>query len=216
MKLEMSLSTKKAWLVIDQLEFTIRSSKGFSLTEVLLASTVFGLLVTAFVGAYLYGQESMMLAGNRARAALLAEEGLEAIRNIRDAGFSNLTDGTYGLAIAGSRWTLSGTSDTIDIFTRQVIIASIDPKRKSVTANVAWRQNPQRNGLVSLVSRFTNWQNSALPPADCNDYAISLGYNAGTCRANIVQCNNNGETYEPGGDIFCNGGASSDTCCALP
>ncbi len=125
--------------------------------EVLLSVAVFGLLTTALVGAYLYGEEATMLAGNRARANLLAEEGLEAVRNIRDPAYANLTDGTYGLTTAGNQWNLSGASDTNGIFTRQVVISTVDTKRKSVTANVTWQQNPQRTGSVSLVTRLTNW-----------------------------------------------------------
>lgn len=194
--------------------------QGFSLVEVILASAVFVLLVMALVGAYLYGQEATALAGNRARANMLAEEGLEAVRNIRDDGFFNLTDGTYGLTTTGNQWNLSGSQDITDIFTRQVVISTVDSNRKSVIANVSWQQNPQRNGLVSLVSYFTNWQNSAPPPADCNAYAISLGYNAGICRQNTQQCANNSEIYESGGDANCvtsfPGDPSHDTCCALP
>src|SRR3989344_4346641 len=91
-------------------------TRGFSVVEVLLSSTVFILLVTALVGAYLYGEESTMLGGNRERATMLAEEGLEATRNIRDAAFSSLSDGTFGLATTSNEWNLSGSSDSIDIF----------------------------------------------------------------------------------------------------
>jgi len=139
----------KAWLVINQ--------AGFSLVEVILSTAVFVLLVTALVGAYLYGQEATMLAGNRARANMIAEEGLEAVRNIRDPAYANLTDGTYGLTTTGNQWNLSGSNDVSDIFTRQIIISSVDAKRKSVTANVTWQQNPQRTGSVSLVTYLTNW-----------------------------------------------------------
>lgn len=194
--------------------------QGFSLVEVMLAGAVFALLVTALVGAYLYGEEATMLAGNRARAALLAEEGLEAARNIRDAGFSNLTNGAYGLSTAGNQWSLSGSSDASGIFTRQIVIASVDAERKSVTATVTWQQNPQRTGSVVLVSRFTNWQASAPAPASCNEYAVQQGYGGGTCRQNTVQCNNNGETHLSGGDADCvtsfPGDPSHDTCCVLP
>lgn len=131
--------------------------QGFSLVEVVLASAVFVLLVTAFIGAYLYGQEAAVLAGNRAQAVMLAQEGLEAVRNMRDFTFTTLTDGTYGLSTAGNQWSLSGSEDIFGIFTRQIIISSVDVARRSITANVSWQQNPQRNGLVSLTTRLTHW-----------------------------------------------------------
>lgn len=149
MKSERSQSTPKGW--------SVTNHRGFSLVEVILSSAVFVLLVTALVGAYLYGQEASSLAGNRARAVMLAEEGLEAVRNIRDPAYINLSDGTHGLTTTSNQWDLSGSSDTTDIFTRQIIISSVDAKRKSVTANVTWQQNPQRTGLVSLTTRLTNW-----------------------------------------------------------
>src|ERR1041384_6828468 len=92
---------------------------GFSPVEVLLAATIFGMLVTAIVGAVIYGRNSTDGAGNRSRASLLAEEGLEAVRNIRDASYANLTDGTYGIAQSANQWALSGASDTSGIYTRQ-------------------------------------------------------------------------------------------------
>lgn len=131
--------------------------KGFSLVEVILATSVFVLLVTTLVGAYIYGQESTMLAGNKAKATFIAEEGLEAVRNIRDSAFANLVDGTYGLTTTGNQWNLSGSSDLTGIFTRQMVISTVDSKRKLVTSNVSWDQNAQRSGLVSLSTRFTNW-----------------------------------------------------------
>ncbi len=138
-------------------EPSVTKLAAFSLTEIILASAVFGLLVTALVGSYLYGQEATALAGNRARAVLLAEEALEAMRNIRDPAFVNLTDGTYGLVTTGNQWAVSGAQDTTDIFTRNINIVSVDSKRKNITANVTWQQNVQRTGTVSLVTRLTNW-----------------------------------------------------------
>lgn len=131
---------------------------GFSLIEVILSSAIFALLVTALVGAYLYGQEATALAGNRARAVMLAEEGLEASRNIRDASYSNLTLGTHGLQISSNQWGFSGTADVTDsFFTRQIVVSSVDANHKNVTSTVSWQQNPVRTGTVSLITRFTNW-----------------------------------------------------------
>lgn len=189
---------------------------GFSTIEALLSSSILVLIVTAFMGAYIYGSESTTLAGQRDRAAFLAEEGLEASRNIRDENFSNLTNGTYGLTTTGNHWNLSGSSDTTDIFTRSITISTVDVNRKQIVSTVTWQQNPQRTGSVSLTSYLTNWKAGVSPPAICNDYAISQGYIAGTCRQNEQQCTNNGEIHLANGDAFCTGGLSADTCCGQP
>lgn len=134
--------------------------KGFSLIEVLLAVSLLGLLATGIIGALLYGQESTVLSGKRASAAFLAEEGIEAVRNIRDNAFTNLTNGTYGLTTTGNTWNFTGSSDTTDIYTRAITISQVDTNRKEVTSTVTWQQNAQRSGTVSVVSYITNWQDS--------------------------------------------------------
>ncbi len=197
------------------------NSKGFSLVEVLLAVAVFSLIVTGLIGGLIYGEQSTALAGQRARAATLADEGLEAVRNIRDANFSNLTDGTFGLTTTGNQWNLSGASDTSDIFSRAITISTVDANRKSITSSITWQQNPQRGGLVQAVTYLTNWKASSGgggPPSSCAAYCVSLGgYSTGTCRQNTQQCTNYSETYESGGDSICvtnfPGDPSHDTCC---
>lgn len=135
------------------------TQKGFSTIEALLASTILVLIATALMGAYIYGSESTTLAGQRARAAFLAEEGLEASRNIRDASFSNLTNGTNGLATSGSQWIFSGTSDiTNSFYTRQITTSTVDTRRKKMDIALTWQQNTQRSGTSSLESRLTDWR----------------------------------------------------------
>jgi Tfp pilus assembly protein PilV len=131
--------------------------KGFSLVEAILAVAVFALLVTALAGAIIYGEQAQEIAGKRARAAYLAEEGLQALRNLTQEGFNNLTVGTYGLAISSNQWILLGSSDATDIFTRQVAISSIDSRRKDATVTVSWQQTPTRTGQLTATSRYTNW-----------------------------------------------------------
>lgn len=205
MKLKLSISMLKARF----------NTKGFSLVEILLSGFLFAFLVTAFVGAYIYGQDSTSSAGRRDRAVYIAKEGLEAVRSIRDDAFSNLVDGTYGLAISSNQWVLNGSSDTTDIFTRQITIATVDADTKQVSCDVTWQQNPQRAGDVSLVTYLTNWQANIVQITSCPSYcqSLGLGYTGGTCRANANQCNVNGETNQSGGDTYCTGGPSADTCC---
>lgn len=133
------------------------NSKGFSIVEVLLSVSIFGLLVVALVGILLYSQETANLSGRRAQAVFLAEEGLESDRNIRDSNYAALTTGSHGLAQA-TNWSFSGTSDTTDVYSRVQAISNISSQRQSVTSTVTWDQNLQRTGSVSLETRYTNWR----------------------------------------------------------
>lgn len=132
-------------------------NKGFSLVEVILASALALLLVTTIITGYLYGQESSAIAGKRVSAVLLAEEGLEAARSIQDKDFATLTSGTHGIATSSNVWILSGTSDNVGGYNRQLVVTDVDANRKDVTANITWQQTLGRAGIVSLTTRFTNW-----------------------------------------------------------
>jgi prepilin-type N-terminal cleavage/methylation domain-containing protein len=147
------------------------TKRGFSLVEVILAAAVFGMLTTALVGAYLYGEESTQLAGNRARAALYAQEGLEALRNIRDTNVGSMSAGVFGLATTSNRWVFAGTSDTNGIFTRQITIGFVGTKRWVATSSVTWQQNGQRAGLVEMTTRLSKW--TAVQPTAGNSLVVS-------------------------------------------
>ena len=152
MKLEMSqLIKKEPWTIS-------RNRQGFLLVEVLLSSSVFIMLVTAFVGVFYYGFEASTLAGNRSQATMLAEEGQEAVRSMKNVNFANVTDGAHGLVYSNNAWSFSGTQDVAGLYTRQVIVSTIDPNRKSITTNITWQQTPGRAGSVSLLGRLTNWK----------------------------------------------------------
>jgi hypothetical protein len=150
---------KKAWLTIK------RKAQAFLLVEIILTSSVFVLFMTAFVGAFYYGIQSSSLAGDRARAVLLAQEGIEAVRSIRNSNFANLTDGTYGLSYSSGVWSFAGTQETIGIFTRQVVVSTTGTNQKTVVVTVTWQQSASRIGSFSLTAQYTNWKTIVnLPP----------------------------------------------------
>jgi hypothetical protein len=113
----------------------------------------------AIIGSLIYGRNSSADAGDRTRANYIAEEGIEAIRNIRNAGYSNLTNGTYGLVQSGGSWTLSGSSDTNGIYTRSVTVAASGTNRKTVTSHVDWN-GIGGGGQTDVVTELTNWMAS--------------------------------------------------------
>ena len=138
-----------------------RRSSGFSIIEVILAGSLFAIVMTGVMSAVLYGAEGSSGAGARSEASFLGEEGLDVMQNIRDESFTNLLPGTFGLAVSSSRWVTSGTQDIVDVFTRQIGVSSTDSKRRDVTARIVWSQNPVRSGSISLTTRLTDWRRAA-------------------------------------------------------
>lgn len=164
----------------------MQTNRGFSLIEVLLAGTLFALFALGFLLSLSYSQESVQLSGNRVRASQLAEEGIEALRVVRDTNAQNgtyaLPSGVYGIHPVGSRWSLSGSSDTIGIYTRTLTLSSADGQT-SVVSTVTWPANNQRNGSLSLVTQFTNWkqppQTVVTPSPTCTLSASPTSINQG-------------------------------------
>lgn len=136
----------------------LHTKKGFVLVEALLAIAVLTVFIGTFIRAYVYGEESSLFAAARVRAGQLAEEGLEAARNIRNGNFTNLTVGNHGIVISANKWAFSGTSDTTGIFQRVINVSTVDADRKLVTSTITWQQNPQRTGTVTLSTYLTNWR----------------------------------------------------------
>ena len=132
--------------------------RGFSLIEAVLTIAVFGFLVTALAGGYAAGRATAAAAGLRTRAVFLAEEGLEAVRALRDQNFANIPDGTYGLTLSSGVWRLTSAPETVDVFTRRLTITTLSANRRQVTALVSWSERPGYDRTVTLASELTNWR----------------------------------------------------------
>lgn len=112
--------------------------KGFMMVEIMIVASI---MVIAFVVAIAVSQKSIQVgrqAVNVSQANFLLEEGAEAVRIVRDnawTGISNLTLGSnYYPTFSGGTWTLSGTPNTVGIFTRTVVVSSVN--RNAGTGNI--------------------------------------------------------------------------------
>jgi prepilin-type N-terminal cleavage/methylation domain-containing protein len=133
-------------------------NSGFSLVELLVAISVFLIFITTTINIIVSVNRQLQNASNKERAAALSEEALEAVRNIRDENFNNLIDGTYGLSSLNSQWEFSGTSDTNDIFNRQIVISTINAYQKKVVSTVTWQDQISQNNSVTQSTYLTDWQ----------------------------------------------------------
>ena len=142
----------------------IKDRNGFSLVEAIIATALVGLFLSACSLGLSYGVRSTKEAGRKQQAIYFAEEGLAAVQNIRDAAYTNLTDGTWGLTTAGNQWDLSGASDVNGLFTRAVTIASFGATAKQVTSSVTWNDTSTKAQTISLTTYLSDWLSAATSP----------------------------------------------------
>jgi len=131
---------------------------GQSLAEIIIAVGVFAIGMATVGMLVLNAQSSSIRSIERTKAVFLAKEGLEAIRSIRNGDYDYITDGTYGIALSGGRWTLSGASDSQDKFTRTVSITSLDVDTKRIESNVSWQSQSGPPGNVVYSEQLADWE----------------------------------------------------------
>lgn len=129
--------------------------KAFGLLEMVLASSIFVLLLFSVVGLLLYGRDNLQKDNLVSRATLVASEGISAVESIRSDDFNNLVDGVYGLSFNGN-WSLYEDFDEVDDFKRRVTISSLSEKEKKVAVEVTWFKSFSKLGRVLLTKHFLN------------------------------------------------------------
>ncbi len=113
--------------------------KGFGIIEVLIASVVIVLIIGAVTSAGMSSLRSSTRLQRRGQAAYLAQEGLEAVRQIRDTNWvdgNNLTNwatlenlsGDKKLSFASGRWGLVDMATADDL--EKITIDGMEFKRK--------------------------------------------------------------------------------------
>lgn len=176
----------------------LKPRRAISLIEVLLALVIFVL----FVGGIFYLAVDVRDQSSQGRlkseALTYAEEGLEAVRFIRDQDFWDLEDGTYGLLESGGTWSFSGTSDTIDAFYERSIVidpvyrdvdgniastGTLDPLTKKVTSAVEWSWRGVVLDSVELTTYYTNWRGDQWMLTTCTEFASGTYSNSAAVAA---------------------------------
>lgn len=138
-----------------------KKSRGVSLVEVVIGAGIMATLSVAIFSAYTFMSRYAMQNTPYVQASMLAEEGIEAVKVMRDFGWNdnigNLTiDTDYRLVWSNSRFSATTTPSLIDNkFDRYFTLADVyrdgsfnivsspgtlDTGSKKVTVTVAWRQ----------------------------------------------------------------------------
>lgn len=138
--------------------------KGQSLIELLIALGIFvsmaGVIVFILLNSYVSGLRGF----ENSKALFLAQEGLEAVRSIRNNDWNALAAGSHGLDFTDSEWLFSGTEENISSLkegVRQLIVENIGADRKKITSKITWKSLQNITQAISLASNFANWQSPA-------------------------------------------------------
>lgn len=151
---------------------------GFSLVEVMVAVAIMVMFFLAIYEMIMFANKITANSLRRVEAVNFAQEGIEAVRTIRDNSWTtNLTgvinNTNYYLAIVGGKWAINQTPAPLlnTIFTRTIkfyevsrdvngnIVAiggTVDPKTKKVVSMVSWNERGQTYN-VSLETYITNF-----------------------------------------------------------
>lgn len=178
---------------------SLASRRGSLLIDALLAVTIFGAVVAAFSTGIFAGSEGTNRAGNRVRAVYIADEGLEAVRIIRDYDTADPDDGyaliealaqstepaTHGIQLSQSTgtWEISGTETIIDgIFTRKIefLQPGADDNERIVTSTVDWTDPGGQDTSVVAETILTDWHTDPPPPPPDWSTPLLVGNNGVT------------------------------------
>lgn len=140
----------------------MKNQKGFSLIEIIIASSILLLIVVSIFSSYAISLSASAKNIAYLQSAFLAEEGVEALKNMRDWGFASniaaLTNGTaYRLEWQDSQWQATTSKTFIDdkfdrTFSLQAVNrdeshnivtsgGSVDAGTRKVTVSVSWNEN---------------------------------------------------------------------------
>jgi competence protein ComGC len=141
----------------------LKDQKGFLLIEIILAIAIFAMLSFVALSAFIYGRDATVVSGNNMIASEIVNESIEAVHNISDSNYlnlSNYTNGTtYYLQQVGTQWSLSSSPTLINgIYTPAVVFTAgpISDSRQ-VTVTVTWKEDITRNGSLSATTYMSNW-----------------------------------------------------------
>ncbi|MFH1533752.1 MAG: prepilin-type N-terminal cleavage/methylation domain-containing protein [Nitrospirota bacterium] len=163
-----------------------KTQKGFMLVEVMLAMVIFAIFS---IGVFYLSLDTVQrdLKVNLGTEALLyAQEGVEAVRNIRDKNFLLLTNGDKGLSLVAGSWEFIAAPEDIDgYYSRTITIEDIyrndsgnidteglnyDPDTKKITSEVSWMQKGVIPKSISLTSYLSNWTGDDWIETTCTDF----------------------------------------------
>lgn len=180
--------------------------KGLTVIEIILAITIFALFSIGvfYLSLNTLQRDSKIELDNI--ALIYAQEGLEAIRAMRNNDFLALTNGDHGLAFSADAWSFIAAPEDIDgFYSRTITIEDVyrdvfgnivvesgilDPDTKFITSEVNWLLKGIFPRSVSFSTYLSNWPGTDWLQTTCSEFNTGTFFNTETVEANSPPTNN--------------------------
>ncbi len=161
------------------------NKKAFVILEIIIATTLFALLSVGAVYLALDTMQNDSKTQFDSEALLYAQEGLEAVRNMRDRDFASLTNGDHGLELVSGEWQFIAAPEDVDgFYSRTIIIEDVyrdefgdiaetgdlDPEIKRVISEVTWLWKGFIDRPVTLTTYLSNWPSDDWVQTTCTEF----------------------------------------------
>ncbi len=140
-----------------------RNKTGFSILEIIISISLFMIFVVTVLNIANYSFKQIIHSANIDQAGILANESLEIVKNIRDADFSGLNNGEFGLSANAGKWALADSPDEVGFFERSVQIADFNNDQKFIFVTITWSDSVSDENIFSAQTYLTNWRGEIDP-----------------------------------------------------
>lgn len=142
----------------------------------MVATAIILAAVLALLGAHNLFLKMALSNANAVKAAYLAEEGVEAMRFLRNKSWDNniatLTVGTnYGLVLSGNTWQTSPTSKYVENFERTVALNLV---YRDANGDIVSSGGTLDTGTLLLTSSVSWWTGTATTTKSITTYLTDL------------------------------------------
>ncbi len=152
--------------------------QGQSMVEIVVALAIFVLIIASLTSLILGSFSSLERGKQFTKAQTLAQEGIEAVRTIRDRAWNELIYNRSAVAVAGNQWVFvgEGTTEQIGSYTRFIdflpiyrdgngnIVSSTTPDSyldvlsKEIIVRISWEIRDGVDNTIEQTTYLTNWR----------------------------------------------------------
>lgn len=188
--------------------------KGQSLVELLIAIGLTAVLIPALLTGLISSRGGKPQQNQRVDAVNLLKETEEAIKNVRDAGWANITtNGTYYPQISGNSWSLVSGIQSLNGFSRSIVISDVyrDPNGSITTSGGTLDPSTKKAELT--ISWSTPFASSARSTIYLTRHQNNMSYTE-TTKSEFDQgtYSSTTSTNDNGGEVILTAGGHGDWC----